>query len=173
MLYYKHNCNKVKETMNHLDRTEARLALAQFLMECESSDTGKWIVNPVDAKVDKIFVLDGPQKNSWVIRRTENFLHMYFAEYIYVWLSKIPVAYIGINWVSKSIDIYYGITDNGEITSFGIRFPFELELSSQIIELLEGSTMAQFSCAPQQFDKPFEGESTGIAVQVRHILEEA
>lgn len=159
--------------MNHLDKTEARLAFTQFLMECESSKSGKWIINPVDAKVDKIFKIGGQPKYSWVMRKTDDFLNLYFAEYIYEWLSQIPVTYIGINWISKSIDIYFGISNDGEISTFGLRFPFDEDIADQSLEDLKTCTMLQIACVPKRLDQPGESIATGIAIQIRHILEGA
>lgn len=154
--------------MNHLQDSDARLALTQFFMECESSDTGKWIIDPDDANVEKIFVVTGPQRKSWFIRRIDNFCNMYFAEYIYVWLSKITVAYVGINWASNSVDIYFGVSEAGVISTFGIRFP----VADGVIEKLEGTQSVQFALASKNIDKNFDGITTGIAVQVKHILHE-
>lgn len=153
--------------MNHLSNSDARLALTQFFMECESSGSGHWIVNPEDANVEKIFVVNGPQKKSWFVRRMGGFMNMYFAEYIYAWLSKITVAYVGVNWISNSVDIYFAIINDDEISTFGIRFP----VMDGVVEKMEGAETLQFAKAPKNLDKTFDGEATGIAVQIRHILE--
>jgi hypothetical protein len=139
--------------MNHLNNEISRTALIQFIMECESNEHGAWNLAPDDSKMEKIFVISGPQRRAWFIRRNEEHLQMYVAEHIYLWAGAIAINHICINHAALAIDINFGIVNDGEITTFGIRFPC-IEKS---INELKGSETVQLALAP------------GISIPVKHL----
>ncbi len=152
--------------MNHLDQKLDRTMLLQFIMECESVGEGHWLIAPADSNVDQMFVVTGPQKRSWVIRRIENHVQMYCSDSIYAWASTVKMAYVSINYAANSIDFNYGITNDNEIMTFGIRLPCtELTVSQ-----LKQTETLQIARAPENFETSNSAQTSGIAIPVRHAF---
>jgi hypothetical protein len=152
--------------MNHLHNEISRMALIQFIMETESNEHGSWSLDPEHSKMDKMFVIKGPQERAWFIRCNQNHMQMYVAPHIYLWAGGITISHICINHAAASIDINFGIVNDGEISTFGLRFPC-IEYS---LDKLNGSETLQFALAPDNFEGEFNEEITsGINIPVKHL----
>jgi hypothetical protein len=134
-------------------------------METESNDQGAWTLSPEHSQMEKMFVISGPQKNSWFIRRDENHMQMYVAPFIYSWAGALTISHICINHLAKAIDINFGIVNNEEISTFGLRFPC---MEKSLKEMNESETL-QFALAPDNFEGEFNEIVSGVSIQVKHL----
>jgi hypothetical protein len=151
--------------MNHLHSEVSRIALIQFIMETESNEHGAWALNPEHSKMDKMFVITGPQKRAWFIRRNEKHMQMYVAPHIFSWAGSITISHICINHAAESIDINFGIVNNDEISTFGLRFPC---IANTLEKLIESETL-QFALAPDNFEEEYNEVVSGVSIQVKHL----
>jgi hypothetical protein len=153
--------------MNHLKNEASRTALIQFIMETESNDHGTWNLSPDNTQMDKLFVITGPQKRAWFIRYDDKHMHMhmYVAPHIYSWASAITINHICINHAALAIDINFGIVNNDEISTFGLRFPC---IETSIKELV-GSQTLQFALAPADFEAESNEIVSSVNIPVKHV----
>jgi hypothetical protein len=134
-------------------------------METESNDQGAWELTPEHTKMDKMFVITGNQRRAWFIRRNENHLQMYVAPHMYSWCGSVTINHICINNDAESIDINFGIVNNEEISTFGLRFPC---VQKTLKRLAESETL-QFALAPDDFEKEYNEVVSGVSIQIKHI----
>ncbi len=120
-----------------------KASLIQFIMECESANHGHWCQQTNGEVTIDVFVLTGPQTNSWFARKHEKHLQVYLPGPMFHWASSLPCAGIIIN--DDSLNICYSVkTSDEHIYRLHIRMP----LPNERILMIKECQTVQFAERP-------------------------